>query len=98
MSSKGKAFIVGAFEHPDRIIPDRSVAQIHAENTAGVLADAGLKLSDIDGFFCTGGAGGGGGGGAGYLGLTHLGYIDTTKGGGSPAAYQGRAAPAAVAP
>ena len=35
MSINGKAFIVGAFEHPDRVIPDRSVAQIHAENTAG---------------------------------------------------------------
>src|SRR5205807_458552 len=78
MSIKGKAFIVGPYEHPDRIIPDRSVAQIHAENTAGVLADAGLKLSDIDGFFCTGGAGMVGVAMADYLGLTNIGYLDST--------------------
>ena len=51
MSIRGKAFIVGAFEHPDRVIPDRSIAQIHAEMHLGALADAGLALSDIDGLF-----------------------------------------------
>lgn len=58
MSVRGKVYIVGAFEHPDRVIPDRSVAQIHAENTAGVLKDAGLSLADIDGLFVVGGSGG----------------------------------------
>src|SRR5205807_61984 len=98
MSIKGKAFIVGAFEHPDRVIPDRSVAQIHAENTAGVLADAGLKLSDIDGFFVVGGAGGmlpvam-----ADYLGLNNLRYMDGTAVGGSSPVYHIGHAAAAIA-
>jgi acetyl-CoA C-acetyltransferase len=82
------AYIVGAYEHPDRVIPDRSVAQIHAENTAGVLADAGLKLSDVDGFFCTGGAGMVGVAMADYLGLTNLSYLDSTMVGGSSPVYQ----------
>jgi len=93
MSIKGKAYIVGAFEHPDRVIPDRSVAQIHAENTVGVLADAGLRLSDIDGLFVVGG------GGmlpivmADYLGLNTLRYLDgTAVGGSSPVYHIGHAA------
>jgi acetyl-CoA C-acetyltransferase len=97
MSIKGKAFIVGAYEHPDRIIPDRSVAQIHAENTAGALADAGLKLSDIDGFFCTGGAGMVGVAMADYLGLTNVSYLDSTMVGGSSPVYQVGHAAAAIA-
>src|SRR5205809_6908525 len=97
MSIKGKAFIVGAYEHPDRIIPDRSVAQIHAENTAGVLADAGLKLTDIDGFFCTGGAGMVGVAMADYLGLTNISYLDSTAVGGSSPVYQIGHAAAAIA-
>jgi acetyl-CoA C-acetyltransferase len=88
MSINGKAYIVGAFEHPDRVIPDRSVAQIHAENTAGVLADAGLKLSDIDGFFCTGGVGMVPVAMADYLGLQNLMYLDGTMVGGSSPVYQ----------
>lgn len=39
MSIRGKAHIAGASEHPDRKIPDKSVAQVHAE--AGV-AQAGM--------------------------------------------------------
>src|ERR1051326_4029941 len=98
MSINGKAYIVGAFEHPDRVIPDRSVPQIHAENTAGVLADAGLKLSDIDAFFCVGGPGGmlpiam-----ADYLGLTNLKYVDGTAVGGSSPVYHIGHAAAAIA-
>ena len=97
MSIQGKAYIVGAFEHPDRVIPDRSVAQIHAENTVGVLADAGLRLSDIDGLFVVGG------GGmlpivmADYLGLNNLGYLDgTAVGGSSPVYHIGHAAAASA--
>jgi acetyl-CoA C-acetyltransferase len=98
MSIKGKAYIVGAFEHPDRVIPDRSVAQIHAENTAGVLKDAGLSLSDIDGLAVVGGAGGmlpvam-----ADYLGLQNLTYLDGTAVGGSSPVYHIGHAAAAVA-
>jgi acetyl-CoA C-acetyltransferase len=98
MSIKGKAYIVGAFEHPDRLIPDRSVAQIHAENTAGVLRDAGLRLSDIDALFVVGG------GGmlpvvmADYLGLNNLCYLDgTAVGGSSPVYHIGHAAAAIAA-
>ena len=54
MSIRGKAFIAGVYEHPDRVIKDRSVAQIHAEVCAGVLADAGMSRSDVDGFFSDG--------------------------------------------
>ena len=31
MTIKGKAYIVGAYEHPLRKAPDKSVAQLHAE-------------------------------------------------------------------
>ena len=33
MSLKGKAYIVGAYEHPTRKAPDKSLAQLHAEVT-----------------------------------------------------------------
>ena len=56
MSIKGKAYIVGAFEHPTRKAPDKSVAQLHAEAAAGALADAGLSKDDVDGYFCAGDA------------------------------------------
>jgi acetyl-CoA C-acetyltransferase len=54
MSIRGKASIAGVYEHPDRVIKDRSVAQIHADVFAGVLADAGMSRSDVDGFFSDG--------------------------------------------
>src|SRR5215467_5236482 len=88
MSIRGKAYIVGAFEHPDRVIPDRSVTQIHAENAAGVLKDAGLRLSDIDGMFCVGGVGMLPVALADYLGLNNLRYLDGTAVGGSSPVYQ----------
>ena len=56
MSIKGKAYIVGAYEHPTRKAPDKSVAQLHAEAAAGALADAGLSKDDVDGYFCAGDA------------------------------------------
>ncbi|WP_455824043.1 thiolase domain-containing protein [Pseudomonas graminis] len=51
---KNKAFIVGAYEHPTRHAVDRSLAQLHADVARGALADAGLSLSDVDGYFCAG--------------------------------------------
>ncbi len=51
MSIKNKAAIVGIFEHPTRKAPDKSTAQLHAEVAMGAAADAGLSLSDIDGYF-----------------------------------------------
>jgi len=56
MSIKGKGYIVGAYEHPLRKAPDKSVAQLHAECAKGAIADAGLTKGDIDGYFCAGDA------------------------------------------
>jgi acetyl-CoA C-acetyltransferase len=56
MSVHGKAYIVGAYEHPTRKAPDKSVAQLHAEVAKGALEDAGLAKDDIDGYFCSGDA------------------------------------------
>ena len=42
MTLRGAASIVGAYEHPLREIPDRTLAEIHAEVALGALADAGL--------------------------------------------------------
>src|SRR6202045_5310263 len=55
MSIKGKANIVGIFEHPTRKADDKSLFQLHAECAQGALADAGLSKNDIDGYFCASG-------------------------------------------
>ncbi|MDP1818642.1 MAG: thiolase domain-containing protein [Acidimicrobiales bacterium] len=83
MSIRGTAFVAGAFEHPRREIPDRTIPQIHGEVAMGALADAGLTLADVDGYFCAGDAPGlGGMSMAEYLGL-HVRHIDATETGGS---------------
>lgn len=88
MSLKGKAFIVGAYEHPTRNAWDTPLAQLHAEVAAGALADAGLTLADVDGYFCGGDVPGWEAPGVGpfsmveYLGL-NLRYLDTTESWGS---------------
>ncbi len=83
MSINGKAYIVGAFEHPTRHAPDKSVAQLHAEVARGALADAGLSREDVDGFFCAGDAPGLGPlSMVDYLNLK-VRHIDTTETGGS---------------
>jgi acetyl-CoA C-acetyltransferase len=56
MTIKGKCYIAGAFEHPTRKAPDKSVAQLHAEVALGALEDAGLSKQDVDGYFCAGDA------------------------------------------
>ena len=38
------AYIAGAFEHPTRKAPDKSVAALHAECAKGALEDAGLTF------------------------------------------------------
>ena len=84
MTIRGKAHIAGAYEHPDRKIPDKSVAQVHAEVALGAVADAGLSLSDVDAYFCAGDAPGFGPlSMADYLGLKRLRYLDSTETGGS---------------
>ena len=84
MTIRGKSHIAGAYEHPDRKIPGKSVAQVHAEVALGAVADAGLSLSDVDAFFCAGDAPGFGPlSMADYLGLKRLRYLDSTETGGS---------------
>jgi acetyl-CoA C-acetyltransferase len=84
MSIKGKAYIVGAYEHPTRKAPDTSLAQLHAEVAKGAIEDAGLTKDDIDGYFCAAGdtPGLGGLSMVDYMGL-RLRHIDTTDTGGS---------------
>jgi acetyl-CoA C-acetyltransferase len=88
MSLKGKAYIVGAFEHPLRDAGDKSVAQLHAEVAKGALDDAGLSIADVDGYFCAGDIPGWSAPGTGpfsiveYLGL-NLTHLDSTESWGS---------------
>jgi acetyl-CoA C-acetyltransferase len=83
MTIKAKAYIVGAYEHPLRKAPDKSVAQLHAEVAKGAIEDAGLTKDDIDGYFCAGDAPGQNAFSmANYLNL-NLRHIDTTDCGGS---------------
>jgi acetyl-CoA C-acetyltransferase len=77
------AIIVGAWEHPLRKAEGKSLAQLHAEVAAGALADAGLKHSDVDGYFCAGDAPGiGPMSMAEYLGINPT-HMDSTDVGGS---------------
>ena len=83
MSIKGKAYVVGAWEHPLREIPHLSTAQVHAECAAGALADAGLSFDDVDAYYCAGDAPGFGAMSmADYMGLK-LKHMDSTETGGS---------------
>ena len=83
MTIKRKASIVGAYEHPTRKAPDKSVAQLHAESARGALLDAGLSKSDIDGYFCAGDAPGLGPlSMVDYMGLK-VRHVDSTDTGGS---------------
>jgi acetyl-CoA C-acetyltransferase len=54
MSIWGTTAVVGAFEHPTRFAPHMTPFQIHAESARGALADAGLDVKDVDGFFTSG--------------------------------------------
>src|SRR5258707_15338524 len=84
MSIKGKAYIMGAWEHPLRDAPDTSTAQLHAECARGALADAGLSHLDVDGYFCAGDAPGFGGMSmVDYMGLRSVRHLDSTETGGS---------------
>ncbi|MFL9926350.1 thiolase domain-containing protein [Herbaspirillum lusitanum] len=77
------AYIVGAYEHPTRNAPDKSLAQLQMESALGALADAGLNKDDVDGFFCGPDAPGTGPLSiADYLNLK-LRHVDTTNTSGS---------------
>lgn len=83
MTIKGRAYIVGAYEHPLRKAPLHSVAQLHAEAAKGAIEDAGLSKDDIDGYFCAGDAPGGNVWSmANYLNLDNLRHVDSTDMGG----------------
>jgi acetyl-CoA C-acetyltransferase len=83
MTIKGRAYIAGAYEHPTRYAPDKSLAQLHAEVARGALADAGLRKEDVDGYFCAGDAPGLGPlSMVDYLGLK-LRHLDSTETGGA---------------
>lgn len=83
MSRPAKAYIAGAFEHPTRLAPEHSLAQLHAEVAQGALADAGLTKDDVDGYFCAGDAPGlGTMGMVDYLNL-RVRHVDSTDTGGS---------------
>ncbi|KAI3591858.1 Acetyl-CoA acetyltransferase [Cupriavidus sp. U2] len=83
MSIHGKAYIVGAYEHPTRKAPDKTVPQLHAESARGALEDAGLTLADVDGYFCAGDAPGlGMVNMVDYLGLNAR-HVDSSEMGGS---------------
>lgn len=78
-----RAYIAGAYEHPARKAPGKSVAQLHAEVAKGALEDAGLSKQDIDGYFCAGDAPGLGPlSMVDYLGL-EVRHVDSTDTGGS---------------
>jgi acetyl-CoA C-acetyltransferase len=84
MSIKGKAYIIGVYEHPTRMAADKTLYQLHAECAKGAIEDAGITKDDIDGYFCA--AGDMSGLGAlsmiDYLGLK-LRHWDSTDTGGS---------------
>jgi acetyl-CoA C-acetyltransferase len=79
-------------------LPEKSVAQIHAEVALDALADAGLTMDDVDGYFCGRDAPGSGVlSMAEYMGL-RLSYMDSTdSGGASPLCHVGHAAAAIAA-
>lgn len=78
------AYVAGIYEHPTRRAGDTPVAQLHADVALGALADAGLTLADVDGYFVGADAPGlGASTMAQYLGLSNLRYLDSTETGGS---------------
>jgi acetyl-CoA C-acetyltransferase len=97
VSIRGKAFIAGAYEHPGRDLPDRTLPQIHADVAAGALADAGLSFADVDAYYSAGDAPGFGVlSMADYMGLDVT-YVDDTETGGSSYLVHIQHAAAAIA-
>ncbi|WP_280150768.1 thiolase domain-containing protein [Piscinibacter sp. XHJ-5] len=97
MSLNGKAYIVGAYEHPTRKADELSVVRLHADVAKGALEDAGLTKDDIDAYFCAGDAPGlGTTTMAEYLGLK-LRHVDSTECGGSAPILHVAHAAAAIA-
>ncbi|HKR91044.1 thiolase domain-containing protein [Novosphingobium sp.] len=81
---KPDAYVVGVYEHPTRRADGLTRARLHADVAHGALADAGLSIRDVDGYFCAADAPGVSVlAMAEYLGLTNLRYADSTETGGS---------------
>lgn len=97
MSIKGKAAVVGVYEHPLRWAPHKTQYQLMAESARGALEDAGLTIKDVDGLFTTNV------GGMGIISLAeHLNlnpdYLDSNSlGGSSFVSHTGHAAAAIAA-
>ncbi len=97
-SLNGAAVIVGAYEHPGRKLAGHTLAGVHRDVVAGALADAGLGLRDVDGFFCDSSAPGFGANDLmQYLGLQCTYTESSEMGGSSYVAYVGHAAAAIAA-
>ena len=97
MSIRGKAFIAGVHEHPERHLPDRTLPQIHADVALGALSDAGLSTSDVDAYYSAGDAPGFGVlSMVDYLGLDCH-YINDTETGGSSYLVHAQHAATAIA-
>lgn len=98
MATNGPTYIAGIYEHPTRRAEGLSTAQLHADAAYGALADAGLALHDVDGYFCGADAPGlGGVTMAEYIGLRRLRHIDSTETGGSSYVLHVRHAAQAIA-
>lgn len=80
--SRVLARIAGAFEHPQRDIPDKSIQTVYQEIFAGALADAGMTADAIDGLYASHPPGGVVAL-ADQLGLTNLRHLNSTDYGGS---------------
>jgi acetyl-CoA C-acetyltransferase len=97
VSIKGKAFIAGIYEHPERHLPDRTLPQIHADVGLAALADAGLSTSDVDAYYSAGDAPGFGVlSMIDYLGLECR-YLNNTETGGSSYLVHAQHAATAIA-
>ena len=97
MSIRGKAFIAGAYEHPERHLPNRTLPQIHADVAIGALEDAGLTTSDVDAYYSAGDAPGFGAlSMVDYLGLDCH-YVNDTETGGSSYLVHAQHAATAIA-
>ncbi len=83
MTLRRAAYVAGIYEHPARVIPDQSTAQIHAQVARHALRDAGLDLRDVDAYACDAKSAGGVLSMIEYLGLDELSFVDSTETGGA---------------
>lgn len=82
MSAHPSAYVVGAYEHPARVITEGSVSSLYLDIVAGVLADAGVSIDDVDGLH-TSLTPGGAVALCDTLGLRNLRHLDGTDLGGA---------------